>query len=319
MRDLLTDSLNRPAGQLAEVLIKRLPNDLNVGELPADMRARFEKLTSQPGTFGKLARVRLAAEVSLLFERAPSWTTANLLPLFDWSSPEAGDAWSARHYSNYIGSPELVGLTKTPFLELFSRNDVPDEELRTFSEWLTVIMLANQAAQANYPITAIEARSALRTAGVQALSSVAHRLAVEMEQAKTDEKKGRWRDVVGPIFSSIWPLDIELQRPETTFKLVQILRATGSAFPEAADMIIPFIRPEDPRRHTSVFSLSEADDVLYAAAPDKMLDLLSAIVGDAPTRSVLSLNKALHRLRAHAPHLADLKKFQKLVSAASAF
>jgi hypothetical protein len=82
-------------------------------------------------------------------------------------------------------------------------------------------------------------------------------------------------------------------------------------------VIIPFIRPEDPRRHTSIHSISEADDVLYSSSPEKMLNLLAAVVGEAPVRSVYGLGKALDRLRARAPELADTKKFQKLMSVAS--
>jgi hypothetical protein len=64
--------------------------------------------------------------------------------------------------------------------------------------------------------------------------------------------------VVGPVFTGIWPLDAELQSSTNSFTLVQILRAAGNAFPEAADIMIPFIRAEDPQRHTSVFSIAEA-------------------------------------------------------------
>jgi hypothetical protein len=163
----------------------------------------------------------------------------------------------------------------------------------------------------------MEARSALRQVGVKGLSSVGHRLAVEMEKAKAEEKTEKWRSVVGPVFQSIWPLDVELQTPASTFKLVQILRGSGKAFPEAAGVIIPFIRPEDPQRHTSVYSISEAPDILYSSSPERMLDLISAVVGDAPTRSISGLSKALDRVRVHDPKLADTKKFQKLVSIAS--
>ena len=317
MRDALTDSLNTPAGRLAEILIKKLAKGEKDGEMPDDMRARFDKLINAEGRFGKLARVRLAAEVSFLFERVPSWTKEKIVPLFDWSSPDAPAVWSARSYSNYIGSPQLIGLTKGPFLTLFSRNDVSDEDLRRFAEWLAAMMLANQSGRADYPIAPTEARSALREAGVKGLSSVGHRLAIEMESANPEEKISKWRNVVGPVFQSMWPLDVELQTAESTFKLVQILRASGKAFPEAADVIIPFIRPEDPRRHASIFSISEAHDDIYLSSPEKMLDLLVAVVGDAPNRSVYGLNKALDRVRAYGPNLTETRKFQKLVNLAS--
>ena len=135
---------------------------------------------------------------------------------------------------------------------------------------------------------------------------------MEMERAKPEEKLAKWRKVVGPVFQSIWPLDVELQSSAANFKLVQILRASGEAFPEAIDVILPFIRAEDARQHTSVFSISEASEALYASAPDKMLDLLAAVVGDAAAGSAFGLGKALDRLRKVAPQIADKKKFQKL-------
>jgi hypothetical protein len=318
MRDALTDALNAPAGRLAEVLIKRMTKGEDGEEMPDAIRQRFDTLASAPGKFGELARVRFAAEVSLLFERAPIWTAERIVPLFDWKSPDAANVWNARKYSKYIGSPKLFELTKPSFLELFGRRETAEDDLRVYSEWLAIIMIANRSENAGYPITPTEARSALRAAGVRALSTVAHRLAVEMEAAKPEEKIARWQNVVGSVFQSIWPLDAELQSPSSTFKLVQILRASGDAFPQAAEVIIPFIRPEEPRRHTSVYSISTADDAIYASSPEKMLDLIAAVVGDSPTRSVYRLMKVLDRIREHAPRLAKSKKFQRLENLASA-
>lgn len=317
-RDALMDALNAPAGRLAEVLIKRMAKGEDGEEMPYAIRQRFDTLASVTGRFGEQARVRFAAEVSLLFERAPIWVGERIVPLFDWKSPDAANVWSARKYSNYIGSPKLYELTKASFLELFGRPEIAEDDLRVYGEWLAIIMIANRSENAGYPITPTEARSTLRAAGVRALSSVGHRLAVEMEAAKPEEKVAKWRDVVGPVFESIWPLDAELQSPSATFKLVQILRETGNAFPEAAEVIIPFVRSEDPRQHTSVFSISGADEVLYTSSPEKVLDLVAAVVGDAPPRSVYGLTKTLERIREHAPHLAATRKFQRLVSAASA-
>ncbi|MGH8737042.1 MAG: hypothetical protein ACREVC_06770 [Burkholderiales bacterium] len=313
MNDMSTRALNHPSGRLAEILLKKLAKGQGDRELPDPLRARLEELTAATGNFGRLARVRLAAELSFLFERAPRWTKEIIVPLFDWSSPEAADAWSARKYANYVGSPELIALTKRPFLELFSRADISDEDLRIFADWLVAMMLANQSERADYPISPAEARSALRRAGAKGLSSVGHRLAIEMERAKPEEKISTWRDVVGPVFQSIWPLDIELQTSASTFKLVQILRASGAAFPHAAEVIVPFIRPDDDRHHTSVYSLSDADDILYSSSPETMLDLVAAVVDEGSGRSAYGLGKVLERIREHAPPLSNSKKFQRLL------
>jgi hypothetical protein len=44
-----------------------------------------------------------------------------------------------------------------------------------------------------------------------------------------------------------------------------------------------------------------------------MLDLVAAVVGDAPPRSIYGLAKALDRILRHAPELAAARKFQRLV------
>src|ERR1700738_363149 len=315
MRDLFNDAINAPAGRLAEILLRKIP----AGDVESNgaLLARFDKLVDAPGKPGLFARVRFAADVPFLFARAPNWTRRKLLPHFEWSSPDAADVWSARKYSNGIGSPELFGLLKKSFLELFGRNDVSTEDLDTFAEWLAAILTVNPAEDAGYPLTPTEARSALRRAGAKALSSVGHRLATEMESAKPEDRVELWRTVVGPVFQAIWPLDVELQTSASTFKLVQILRGSGEAFPEAAGVIIPFIRPEDPRSLTTVYSIAEASDSLYTAAPGKMLDLLTAVVGEPLSGSVYGLDKALSRLRSIDPNLADTRKFQKLLNYAS--
>src|SRR5208283_1764616 len=164
MRDVFNDTLNAPPGQLAEVLLGKVTKG-DGSELSDDVRTRLDRLIDAPGKPGLIARVRLAAHVPYLFDRAPNWTTARLIPLFDWSSPDAADIWSARKYSNHVGSPDLFRLMKQPFLQMFGRSGTPAEDLRTFAEWLTAILIANEADGAGYPLLPTEARSALRRAG----------------------------------------------------------------------------------------------------------------------------------------------------------
>jgi hypothetical protein len=317
MNDIFTNALNSAAGRLSGVLIRKMPGKIGDDAVPSVLRQRLDRMASSPGHAGRLARVRLAAEVSMLFQRAPLWTAERIVPLFDWSSSEAADVWSARKYSNYVGSPELFELTKDAFLEIFSRPTTPDDNLRIFSEWLTAILIANQSKKAAYPITPTEARVALRRAGIRALSSVGRRLTTELTGGTSAERAERWRAVVGPVFTAMWPLDVELQTSATTYTLVQLLRNTGDAFPEAADIIIPFIRPEDGRSYSTVFAIAEADDAIYAAAPAKVVDLLVVIVGDGSLGSVYGLDKAMNRILKHGPELGNTRKFQKLLSVAS--
>lgn len=310
--DIFTAALNDPAGNLASVLLKKTPKPKGQVELGKALRDRYVRLLSGNDFFARLARVRFSAAVAFLFERAPTWTTANILPSFEWTSPDALAMWSARKYANHIGSTRLFAITKKPFLELFSRQEVAREDLRAFSDWLAIMLVVNLAGKAEYPLTTTEVRSVLRTTGNEGRWSFAHQLAVEMEAAQPAEKRSAWRSIIGPVFEGAWPLDAELQSPRVTFKLVQLLLATGDAFGEAAPIVIPFVRPEEARAHSSVFSIAEADPEIYNVAPDQMLNLLSAVAGDAASQSLYGMSKALDKLAECAPHLAETKAFQKL-------
>jgi hypothetical protein len=260
----------------------------------------------------------MAADVPYLFERMPDWTQQNILPLFELSHPEAGAAWAARKYSRHIGSPRLFELTKPSLLALFGRSDVAAEDIAKFAEWLASIIITNLKRGANvYALTPIEAKAALRRAGAGALPSVGHLIALEMERAKPEEKVTCWRSVVQPALEGIWPLDVELQSRLGTFKLVQTLLATGNAFPQAAEVIIPLLQTNDPQSHSTVFSIAQAPQALYATGPEQMLKLVSAIVGDVGSRSVFSLRKVLDRIRDVQPSLSASRKFQKLSAQAA--
>jgi hypothetical protein len=140
-----------------------------------------------------------------------------------------------------------------------------------------------------------------------------------LEVIGSQQKQRAWNKIVGPIFQGAWPLDVELQTPRATFKLVQILLATGSAFSAAATAIIPFIRSEGARDDTSIYSISLASEELYKVAPQKMLDLLSAIAGDAPDRTLYGLSAALNKLQELAPQLVQTKQFQRLTTQATPY
>lgn len=221
--------------------------------------------------------------------------------------------WSARLYSAYIGSPDLFALFKRSFLALFGRTDIPIETLGKFSEWLVSLLLVNRSDNAGYPLSDIEARAALRRVGSAVLPMVANRLAVELEQATPEQKSIRWSSVVGMVFHGIWPLDVELQTSAANFELVRLLLVSGGAFSEVADAILPFLRPDDPRAHTTVYSISDASEDLYRNAPEKLLNVVAAIVGDAPPSTVYALDKVLDRLRAVDPKIAERRKFQKML------
>ena len=62
------------------------------------------------------------------------------------------------------------------------------------------------------------------------------------------DKATRWRDVVGPLFADIWPLDARLRSKDTTRNLVLMAQECEGAFPEAVEAILDLIIPYDPHQ-----------------------------------------------------------------------
>lgn len=314
--DALGQALNKPVGRLTVVLLKKMPSSEDE-YFDTIIKPRLTALLRAPGPTSQIVRVRLAAEVAYLFARAPVWATAHVVPLFQWDSEDAMAAWAARRYSGNIGRGDLFDLTKVAFLGMFGRPDLPLDMVRVYGDWLVTILIANRREPTLYDLSPAEARSALRKTGTNALQSVGHHLAQVMESAVADEKQERWRDTVGPVFSRLWPLDAELQTSASTQKLCQLLCATGNAFSEAADAVLPFIRPEDTQNGSAIFSLSRADQKIYDVAPAKVLDLATAVIGDSTAGPIYGLRELLTRIINVDAGLADARKYQNLLRLAA--
>ncbi|WCK80145.1 SIR2 family protein [Agrobacterium fabrum] len=305
-----------PVGDTVALLLRMVPPSEDEAIFHERIEPRLNNIVSEISVGGGTARVRLASEANFLFDRAPKWTKENLLVGFEWSSPEAVGFWSARHYSSSIGGTKLFSLMKGPFLQLFGRHDLPPDMQKAYAGWLFSILVANRADKAGYDLSAKEARAALRRTNPMILQALAHDVAVSMQKVEPHRKREYWHDVIGPVFVGLWPMDVEMLSGAVTFKLLQILRASGETFPSAADTLLPFIRPEEKDQGTAIHSLGKADDIIFQSAPDKLLAVVAAAAGDKLKGSVYGLRLVLDRIAEADPNLVNGRSFQRLLQMA---
>ena len=112
-----TDSLNHPAGKLAEAAMTRLRKyEPRTGEgIPGAVRPYFDAIGEDPE--GHLGRVMLATRLYYLFAIDPGWATQHLIArLSPGQSQEAANLWSAYGWSPRLG-PDLLGAFKEHFLK----------------------------------------------------------------------------------------------------------------------------------------------------------------------------------------------------------
>lgn len=98
--DLVMESINHPAGELAEFWTKVVQSEWTSSEsswggIPQRLVTELNRLVSAPDRNGLLARTFLASQLHFFFGADREWCQASLLPRFDWraSLEEAAAAW----------------------------------------------------------------------------------------------------------------------------------------------------------------------------------------------------------------------------------
>lgn len=99
--DTLTESLNHPAGKLAEFWILRVGDEWRrSGEewpgLSDELKGPLEMMLASDGRRGTMARAMLVTRLHMFAGADTEWCTARLLPCLSWTgAPDASDGWSA--------------------------------------------------------------------------------------------------------------------------------------------------------------------------------------------------------------------------------
>jgi hypothetical protein len=251
--DLNTRALNEPGGILAWVLLEHIAaGKPKAGDrLRPEHSSRLSRAVGASGQPGLLARVLLARSLAYLDAIDSEWTSANLLPYFAGDEPGAVALWHARS-GDRAGSARLFNGLKPAMLTAFERGTLSDDDLEGLMGQLLTVAIGKRRGEANeYELTSGEVKRAL-SAGSPGIRRNASwqfwRLMGEQEVEPLD-KGARWRELVGPLFREIWPLDARLRDDGSSHNLVLMALECGEAFEDAVDAIVDFVVP-----HISLFA-----------------------------------------------------------------
>jgi hypothetical protein len=283
--DLLTESLNRPGGVLAWTLLDALsaPKPQRDSRLGAEFKRRFDRLAAAPGRPGLLARVYLVQALAYFDAIDPAWTAEHLSPRLSWDHPEGLALW--RSYSHgAIGSARLFNALKPATLAAFELKQLSDDEFESLVTKLINVGIWHQRGEASeYNLTSAEIRRALTVGPSSARQNVAWNLWRIMGDAESEpaDKATRWRDVVGPLFRDIWPLDARLRSESTTRNLVLMAQECEGAFPEAVEAILDVIVPYELHQIAHSLRLEDNHSKLVREYPLAFLKLANALIDPA--------------------------------------
>lgn len=306
-KDVMTDAINHAAGKLAEAALQRLwmRKPLTGQELPPEIEIYFERIAKTPA--GTLGRAILASRLFHLFGVAPKWTAANLLPFMSWDRPEAKTLWLAYAWSPTIG-PNLLAALKEDFLEALRQYSEMDDAAENLVGLFVSICL-----EAPHELTVDEVDGVVKGLPENGLVEIVDRLAQRLK-GTPDEQAALWRDKIAPWLRDYWPRSSGRNTSATSRALVEVARQSGSAFPDAVDLLTPYLKPVAERILWHI-----EDDGLAAKWPDKTFALLAKIVSretlkpwERPT-----LRKILDKLQEVSPTTRSKSEFQTLYKIAT--
>jgi hypothetical protein len=282
---LLTDSLNSAGGVLAWTLVDELSarKPGRGSGLSAGLRPRFDRLTEAKGRPGLLARVLLVRSLHYLDFVDSQWTELHFWPRLSWDHHEALALWHSFAHSG-IGSARLFNAIKKPMLAAFERQELSDNEFENIVAKLLSVGLWHQSGQApEFELTTAEIRRAITVGPESVRRNVAWNLWRLMgdEEGEPADRATRWRNVIGPLFEDIWPLDARLRSAASARNLVLMAQECEGAFPEAVDAIVDVIAPYDLYPLSISLRLEDKHSELVGQYPRAFIKLVNGLVDPA--------------------------------------
>jgi hypothetical protein len=283
--DLVHQSVNSPGGILAWTLLDALnaTKPAAATGLGPEFEPRFDKIVAADGRPGLLGRVYLVCNLPNLEWVAPDWTV-KLSPLFSWAHPEALAMWRSYSQANNMVSSRLINALKLDMLKVFEWRSLSDPELNGLISKLLSVGLRQQRGQGlDYDLTNREIKRAL-TAGPPAVRRNASWIFWRVmgdENGEPANKLTRWRQIIGPFFREIWPLDASLRSEEATRNLVMMALECEAAFPEAVEAILDLVVPYRLNQISYSLRLEPRYDQFVRQYPLAFVRLTNALIDPA--------------------------------------
>jgi NAD-dependent SIR2 family protein deacetylase len=314
--DFVSRSLNRPGGQLAWALQERFLDAKPVrnGGFGDQLEPRFTRLVLAKGAPGILARVHLMQRLGDWDLISPEWTARFLLPLLEWSHPEAPAMWRA-YAPGRIGTARLFNGLKPAMIRAFERPDMSDHDLEGLIGRLLNIGIWHRRGEGpEYLLEDKEVRRILTVGPRTVLQHVSWFFWRTMADANDEmpDKGERWRKVVGPFFRAIWPLDANLRSENVSSNLVEMAAECQSAFPDAVEAIVDVVVSFEIHKIALALKLEPHHESLPREHPASFLKLVNALVDPDRHRIPSDLAEVLEECKEADPTVVDDSAYRRL-------
>jgi hypothetical protein len=314
-RNLASESLSEPAGELAEVLtaIQGVSPRRAKGGLAHDLAPRFGRLVALPGRKRIFVLARLVQSLAFFNWLDPVWAETHILSALDSDSDEARELLETLVLYGRYDRVRVLSRLKTRIFGAVLSDRVSDEARQRLASLVTWMTIRRLSGRKDVEVTETEARQLLTRAPADALRSIAWSLWRSLLDVKQQrDRKAHWRRYIRPFLEKVWPNDVSTRDATISENLTRIPGATAEAFPDAVKLVSTLVVPFRAFSAKMGLGLDE-NDRLIGRYPTAVLKLAIACL-DLTAPPPYDLQKFLDDLSRCAPSVKADVRFQKLNS-----
>ena len=308
-------TLNHAGGILGSVLynemaeyIPQLPSSSESPGLPRQLRADFEKIAEGGSPSAKLARVRMASMLHILYRIDPDWTARALFSRMNLDDSITFDPYL---WEGYLWSPrftdDLLIAFKVLFFKVLANFDCIPERIRNHGPQLFIHM----AIPPNRHIGTDEAKGVLYKMKHDELADAAWALK-DMLQAAGDKSPALWRETIGPWFDEAWPRRPRDRSKSLSEKLAWMAIDAGDAFPDVVRAIKHILTEEEWQSALFHLTKKEEEARIVSRFSGAALILADKLVGDRPNIMGDTLKTLLDAISRAEPKLKRSAAYKRL-------
>ena len=309
----IDSALNIAGGILGHVLYKEMAERIpypDVGHnsgFPRPLKSDFQRLVDSEHPSAKLARVRMAPMLSVLYRIAPDWTKQTFFSRMDSGNSSKFDQylWEA-YFWNARCPADLLAAIKPLFLKVLVRRQLIPERVHDNA----ITLFVHLAIPSGQGITTEDARALLRRIGTDGLTYAAMALR-DILAGAGDKSPVLWRETLEPWFKSVWPTRPTDRSADLTEHLAWMALEAGVAFPDALDTIRDVLTREEHSFVLFELKTKEEECNLVSDYAKASLDLVDCVYREGSGRDLL--RELLETIAGARSELIETDEYKRLL------
>ena len=311
-RDLATEAINTPSGNLAQLLVDMLSDtNLNAATgFPDWWKNKAEQLMALEGDYGRFALLIFAHQTNFLFHWDEDWTRNHILSALNdqgGKSNRKGAFWAGFLWAARMPNLNLYKIMRPHLIQQVAE---PSSDNGRYTKILARMIFAGWCSRSNRQNERLISNAEFTNLILAAPADFRNNLLWTAQRWTNNEDKALASDIV-EFVKDVWPKQKSLRTTSISEKLVELALMQRLNYSDVVEGVLPLLTKVGPHR-LLIPSLHEIDESVAGNFPEPTLSLLYAILPDQKWHWPYGAENALRLIIERAPELASDSRYIEL-------